>query len=162
MTDILPSYVQGAWWTPAGDEPATAVVDASTGEPVARVSTAGIDLALAAELYAARISVEFQHVALAGNAESAGEDAHTARSYHTVAPLRQRLVVRALMHQPAVGRAQVLRPLILDMDKRPLPPAEQKMLQPGELEEVLLVVAGHPMRVTCTPCGTAASSTVTS
>jgi oxepin-CoA hydrolase/3-oxo-5,6-dehydrosuberyl-CoA semialdehyde dehydrogenase len=46
---ILPSFVKGAWWTPddaslsAGS--ATEVVDASTGTPITRVSTAGLDLA---------------------------------------------------------------------------------------------------------------------
>ncbi|HEU4757783.1 MAG TPA: phenylacetic acid degradation bifunctional protein PaaZ, partial [Agromyces sp.] len=51
MTDILPSYVRDAWWTP-GDDAATAateVRDASTGEVVARVSTEGLDLGAALE-----------------------------------------------------------------------------------------------------------------
>ncbi|TFD55557.1 phenylacetic acid degradation bifunctional protein PaaZ [Cryobacterium frigoriphilum] len=55
---VLPSYVQGAWWTPATDSasvsaPAAAapvdVRDASTGELVTRVSTAGLDLGAALE-----------------------------------------------------------------------------------------------------------------
>jgi oxepin-CoA hydrolase/3-oxo-5,6-dehydrosuberyl-CoA semialdehyde dehydrogenase len=45
MTDILASYVRGAWWTPPDDSEANTVRDASTGQPVARVSTAGLDLA---------------------------------------------------------------------------------------------------------------------
>lgn len=45
MTDILPSYLQGQWWTPDAADGATLVRDASTGAPVARVSTAGVDLA---------------------------------------------------------------------------------------------------------------------
>ncbi|MET0297186.1 MAG: aldehyde dehydrogenase family protein, partial [Microbacterium sp.] len=45
MTSILPSYLRGSWWTPAADVDATAVLDASTGEEVVRVSTEGIDLA---------------------------------------------------------------------------------------------------------------------
>ncbi|HEX5729070.1 phenylacetic acid degradation bifunctional protein PaaZ [Microbacterium sp.] len=49
MTDMLPSYVQGAWWTPADDPDAMLVRDASTGEPVTRVSTAGLDLGAALE-----------------------------------------------------------------------------------------------------------------
>lgn len=54
MTEILPSYVEGAWWTPdaAGSPdtaPATEVRDASTGEVVARVSTVGLDLGAALE-----------------------------------------------------------------------------------------------------------------
>lgn len=44
MTEILPSYVQGAWWTPDPGADAAEVRDASTGEVVARVSTEGIDL----------------------------------------------------------------------------------------------------------------------
>lgn len=46
MTDILPSYVRDAWWTPGDDAAAsvTEVRDASTGEVVARVSTEGLDL----------------------------------------------------------------------------------------------------------------------
>lgn len=47
MTEILPSYVQGSWWTPTSDADATEVRDASTGETVARVSTAGLDLGAA-------------------------------------------------------------------------------------------------------------------
>lgn len=47
MPPILPSYVQGAWWTPAEGSEAAVVRDASTGEVVARVSTAGLDLAAA-------------------------------------------------------------------------------------------------------------------
>ncbi|THG33918.1 phenylacetic acid degradation bifunctional protein PaaZ [Glaciibacter flavus] len=47
MTEILPSYVGGEWWTPATDADATEVRDASTGEVVTRVSTDGLDLAAA-------------------------------------------------------------------------------------------------------------------
>ena len=45
MTEILASYVKGAWWAP--DPPAAAAIvrDASTGEVVTAVSTAGLDLA---------------------------------------------------------------------------------------------------------------------
>ncbi|PCE14460.1 enoyl-CoA hydratase [Microbacterium sp. SZ1] len=44
---MLPSYVQGAWWTPADATSATEVRDASTGEVVTRVSTEGLDLGAA-------------------------------------------------------------------------------------------------------------------
>ena len=47
MTEMLPSYVGGEWWTPATDADATEVRDASTGEVVTRVSTDGLDLAAA-------------------------------------------------------------------------------------------------------------------
>jgi oxepin-CoA hydrolase/3-oxo-5,6-dehydrosuberyl-CoA semialdehyde dehydrogenase len=45
MTDYLPSYVQGEWWTPSRADRATEVCDASTGEVITRVSTEGLDLA---------------------------------------------------------------------------------------------------------------------
>jgi acyl-CoA reductase-like NAD-dependent aldehyde dehydrogenase len=45
MTEILESYVQGAWWKPESDEGAAVVRDASTGEVVTAVSTTGLDLA---------------------------------------------------------------------------------------------------------------------
>ncbi|HEY5221850.1 MAG TPA: phenylacetic acid degradation bifunctional protein PaaZ [Microbacteriaceae bacterium] len=47
MIDILPSYVCGAWSTTATTADAIDVLDASTGEPVTRVSTNGLDLGAA-------------------------------------------------------------------------------------------------------------------
>lgn len=44
MTDFLPSFVQGEWWTPSSPERSTDVRDASTGEVVTRVCTDGLDL----------------------------------------------------------------------------------------------------------------------
>ncbi len=41
---VLQSYVEGSWWSPADDAQAEVVVDASTGQPVAAVSSAGLDL----------------------------------------------------------------------------------------------------------------------
>ncbi|MDT0156541.1 phenylacetic acid degradation bifunctional protein PaaZ [Microbacterium sp. ARD32] len=50
MTDFLPSYVQGEWWTPASAaSKGTEVRDASTGEVITQVSTDGLDLAGALE-----------------------------------------------------------------------------------------------------------------
>ncbi|NNC10550.1 phenylacetic acid degradation bifunctional protein PaaZ [Planctomonas sp. JC2975] len=49
MTEILPSYLRDAWWRPEDDGDTVSVCDASTGEPVARVGTRGVDLAAALE-----------------------------------------------------------------------------------------------------------------
>ncbi|WP_431247876.1 phenylacetic acid degradation bifunctional protein PaaZ [Leifsonia xyli] len=48
---ILPSYIRDGWWTPDPDagEGAADILDASTGAPIAQVSTAGLDLAGALE-----------------------------------------------------------------------------------------------------------------
>lgn len=40
---ILPSFVQGGWWTPQAPEKVTDVLDASTSELVSRVCTDGLD-----------------------------------------------------------------------------------------------------------------------
>ncbi|RRJ86333.1 phenylacetic acid degradation bifunctional protein PaaZ [Gulosibacter macacae] len=42
---FVPSYVLGEWWTPAADAKGTDVLDASTDELVARVSSEGLDTA---------------------------------------------------------------------------------------------------------------------
>ena len=57
-------------------------------------------------------------------------------------------------------RAQIFLPLVFHGDQGPLTAAEGKVLQAGELEEILFRI-GHPMRVTVTPAGRPASSTVT-
>lgn len=44
MTAILPSYVKGEWFTPSSTDGAAEVRDASTGELVTLVSSAGVDL----------------------------------------------------------------------------------------------------------------------
>jgi oxepin-CoA hydrolase / 3-oxo-5,6-dehydrosuberyl-CoA semialdehyde dehydrogenase len=43
--EIVPSFVRGSWWTPDADAGAAPVLDASTGELLAKVSTEGLDLA---------------------------------------------------------------------------------------------------------------------
>lgn len=42
---VVPSYVCGGWWTPEAGVRTTPILDASTGDPVARVATEGLDLA---------------------------------------------------------------------------------------------------------------------
>ena len=46
---ILPSYLQDAWWTPEPAGAATVLRDASTGQAIAHVSTEGADLVGALE-----------------------------------------------------------------------------------------------------------------
>lgn len=47
--EIVPSFVQDAWWTPGEEVAGTEVRDASTGAVIARVSTEGLDLAAVIE-----------------------------------------------------------------------------------------------------------------
>lgn len=47
--EIVPSYIQDAWWTPTGEVSGADARDASTGEILARVSTEGLDLGAAVD-----------------------------------------------------------------------------------------------------------------
>ncbi|WP_425859690.1 phenylacetic acid degradation bifunctional protein PaaZ [Arthrobacter sp. TWP1-1] len=47
--EMVPSYIQDAWWTPADGVLGTEARDASTGEVLAQVSAEGLDLAAAVE-----------------------------------------------------------------------------------------------------------------
>lgn len=47
--ELVPSYIQDAWWRPESSDGATVVLDANTGEELALVSADGLDLAAAVE-----------------------------------------------------------------------------------------------------------------
>lgn len=70
------------------------------------------------------------------------------------------LIVGPIVEDRTVCGTVILRPLIFDMDQRPLSAAEFEVLQTGELKKALLRI-DHPSRVQVTPAGRAASSTVT-
>ena len=76
-------------------------------------------------------------------------------------PLPLGPVMSPAVEQIALHGPQVLLPLLLQVDERPLPAAESEVLEAGEGEKLLLTVSGHPMRVQVTPAGRADSSTVT-
>lgn len=76
MTRILQSYVQDAWWSPAEGVAGTEVLDASTGEPVARVSSEGLDLGAALE-----------------HARTVGQQSLSALTFHQRAVLLKQLAL---------------------------------------------------------------------
>ena len=69
-------------------------------------------------------------------------------------------VMGVFVENRPVGGAEILRPLVLNVNEGPLPAAELEMLQTGELEEVLLPI-DHPICVQVTPSGNSSSTTVT-
>lgn len=68
--------------------------------------------------------------------------------------------MRPFMQQLPFRRSHILSPKLLDMDERPLSAAEGKMLQPGELEVIVLPIT-HDMRIQVTPWGRRSAETVT-
>lgn len=115
-----------------------------------------------AQLYAVIAAVIFKHITLPGYAEPARGQANPMEGDHIAALLAKRLIMRSCMQERAVNGTKVLRPLVFDMNQRPLPAAKQEVLQPGKLEIILLVVFARHGRKTTTPSGMAASSTATS
>ena len=83
--------------------------------------------------------VKFQHVARAGNAERTRENTHIARDDEISSAFRKRAVVGIFVKDRSVSGAEIFRPLVLNVNERPLAAAELEVLQTGELEEVLLI-----------------------
>ena len=82
----------------------------------------------AGQAHAVGRAAELQHVAGAGNAQRRRKDPHPARNQQIAPTLKAVLVVRALVEQRAVGRVEIVRPKLLNVNERPLPAAERKVL----------------------------------
>ena len=67
-------------------------------------------------------------------------------------------IMSALMQHFAFGGQAVFSPLLFNVDERPLPRTEAKVLNARYGEEVLLAKFRYPMTVKETPCGIALSS----
>ena len=112
-------------------------------------------------LRGARFSpAEFQHIAGAGHTQCPGKNAHIPGDEEVSPALGKSTVVGVFVEDRPVGGAGIFRPLILNMDERPLAAAELEVLQTGELKEIILGI-DHPIRVQVTPSGSFSSSTVT-
>ena len=75
--------------------------------------------------------------------------------------LIRRRIVRTPMQHLALGGQAILAPLLFNMNQRPLPRAETKMLNARNGEEVLLAILRYPIISKDTPCGIAFLSTLT-
>ena len=113
-----------------------------------------------AERYAPRIiASELHHVALPRKPQRERLNAKAADDEQIAPRLTQLLVVRALMQKISLHRAQIFRPLLLDVNECPLPPAEPKMLQTRDHQAVVRAVH-YDLLSQCTPSGRG-SETVT-
>ena len=72
--------------------------------------------------------MELHHITGSGNAQTGGKDGHATGDDGAVPDLLPVPVVGALVHQRAVHRALVFRPLLLDVDQGPLAAAEPEVL----------------------------------
>ena len=84
--------------------------------------------------------VVFQHVALTGYPQRGGKDADAPGDDAAPTALSEVPVMGVLMHQRPVYGVVVFRPLVLQVNQGPPPPAKLKVLQAGQLEEILFVI----------------------
>ena len=104
--------------------------------------------------------MELQHIAGTGHTQRPGKNTHITGDEEVSPALEKPAVVGVFVEDRSVSGAEIFRPLILNVDERPLAAAELEVLQTGELKKALLRI-DHPSRVQVTPAGRAASSTVT-
>ena len=86
-----------------------------------------------------RGSAELYRVALAGNTQLRRVDGQPPDGQTVPPALPKLLVVDALVHEMAVHRAVILRPLTFNVDQRPLAAAKDKVLQTRKLEIILFL-----------------------
>ena len=103
--------------------------------------------------------MKFQHITGAGNTQYPGKYPHIPGNDEISPAFGKIAVMGVFVENRPVGGAEILRPLVLNVNEGPLPAAELEMLQTGELEEVLLGV-DYPSTLQVTPSGRLASSTV--
>ena len=104
--------------------------------------------------------VKLQHIAGTGHTQRPGKNTHITGDEEVSPALGKPAVVGVFVKDRSVGGAEIFRPLILNMDERPLAAAELEVLQTGELKEIILGI-DYPIRVQVTPSGSFSSSTVT-
>ena len=104
--------------------------------------------------------VKLQHIAGTGHTQCPGKNTHITGDEEVSPALEKPAVVGVFVEDRSVSGAEIFRPLILNVDERPLAAAELEVLQTGELKEIILGI-DHPIRVQVTPSGSFSSSTVT-
>ena len=74
------------------------------------------------------VAEKFDHVAAPGYAKARGLDTQPPNRQYVSPLLGKPLVVRPLVEDVSLDRPQVFRPLLFEVDERPLSPAERKVL----------------------------------
>ena len=92
---------------------------------------------LSRQSHTAERSLKLHHVAGAADAQAPGVDPQIPADQRLPPSLRLLRVMSAPVKPAALHRPKVVLPLPLQMDQRPLPAAVDKMLKPGQLQEIL-------------------------
>ena len=99
-----------------------------------------------------RIGPELHHVAGAGHAQPVADHPHSTGDEQAAPAFGLGGVMAAGVLQPPFGGAQILAPLLLQVNQGPLAAAKDEMLQAGH--EKILILGGHQESLSqCTPSG---------
>ena len=88
--------------------------------------------------YPGGVGAEFHHIAMPRKPQPPAVDTHPAHHQQVAALFGKGIVVAAVVFQAPLGSAQVFRPLLLQVDERPLAAAKRKMLDAGHRQEIIL------------------------
>lgn len=85
-------------------------------------------------------SMELDYIAGSADPQLRRRNTQTTDDKSIASSLPQRLIMRPLVQDISFYGADVILPLLLDVDQCPLPAAKRKVLQAGELEVVGVVI----------------------
>jgi hypothetical protein len=98
----------------------------------------------------------FDHISDPGQTERVRDKGKCSGDDNISPGLIEERIINPLMNEAPFLRAEILLPLLLDMDQCPLPPAETKMLDTGQREQFVIRIAipAHNFSMISTPFGT--------
>lgn len=105
--------------------------------------------------------VQFDEVCHAVEPQSLGGDADSAQTEGVALLLTIERVVHMLVHDASFGRQEIFIPLLLNVDKCPLPGTKRIVLYPREHEHIVFGVGHQMSSSTVTPSGTLSLSMLT-
>ena len=92
--------------------------------------------------------MKFYNIADAGQPQAMADYPHAAHNQKITALFTKRIIMAAFVQQMTFDRAQVFGPLLLQMDQRPLPPAEAEMLDARHHQVIVSVHQANLSQVT--------------
>ena len=87
-------------------------------------------------------SVKFDYIADAGQTQPRTRYSQSSKNKKIAPSLSNSLVMASFVHLIASNRKAVLRPLLLDMNERPLPGAKRVVLNPRQWQVLVFLVYG--------------------
>src|SRR5690606_41730553 len=102
-----------------------------------------------------------QHHAAPGPCQRARGHGNRPGPDHVSPSCGEERIICPVVHDAPFGSERIPLPLLLDIDQRPLPPAEYEVLNAGELQPVFGMIFAHNISMNSTPAGRSSRLTLT-